>query len=268
MRGGLGFFLTKALLRRNVHGLGVGRLLFHSEVTMSFLARAACCVLSFATLLVASPSRACDCAPPPAAPEALAAAAAVFRGTVVGIGRAVDSKILVVFEVEAVWKGPQEEVLEVSTAENEALCGFGFEMGREYLVFAFGEAPDLLTNICTRTALSSEGDADALGPPLWVRGDPQSFQRGDVDSDGNLGMSDAVHLLGHLFLGEEAPSCQDAADANDDAVLDLGDAVHVLSFLFLGGPPPGPPFPACGPDPTADPLGCAQEGGCASARAD
>ena len=235
---------------------------------MSFLARAACRALSCATLLVASPSRACDCAPLPDAPEALAAAAAVFRGTVVDIGGAIDPRIRVVFEVEAVWKGPQEELLEVSTSENEALCGFGFEMGREYLVFAFGDAPDLFTNICMRTALSSEGDADALGPPLWVPGSPQSFQRGDSDSDGNLGMSDAIHLLGHLFLGEEAPSCLDAADANDDAVLDLGDAVHVLQFLFLGGPPPGHPFPACGPDPTADPLGCVQQVGCASARAD
>ena len=89
-----------------------------------------------------------------------------------------------------------------------------------------------------------------------------------MDSDGNLDVSDAVHLLGHLFLGEEAPSCLDAADTNDNAVLDLGNAVHVLQFLFLGGPPPGRPFPECGPDPTADSLGCAQQEACAPARVD
>jgi hypothetical protein len=232
---------------------------------MSSLVRpATIALLSGAAFLFGVPSRACDCAPPPAAPEALAAASAVFRGTVLEVSAPVEFRILVTFEVESVWKGPQEEVLSIVTADNEALCGFRFEAGREYLVFAFGEPEQLFTNICSRTALSHEGDADGLGPPLWVRGIPRTFLRGDTDADGSLDISDAIHLLGHLFLGEEAPSCVDAADANDDAVLDLGDAVHLLQFLFLGGPPPGQPFPACGPDPTPDSFGCAPQAGCAA----
>ena len=232
---------------------------------MSSLVRPVTIALLYcAAFLVAVRSHACDCAPPPNAPEALAAASAVFRGMVVDVSAAVDFRIRVTFEVESVWKGPREEVLNISTAEHEALCGFHFEAGREYLVFAFGEAQELFTNICSRTALSREGDADGLGPPVWVRGSPKSFRRGDTDADGSLDMSDAIRLLGHLFLGGEAPSCVDAADANDDAVLDLADAVHVLQFLFLGGPPPALPFPACGPDPTGDSFSCALEAGCAA----
>jgi hypothetical protein len=53
-----------------------------------------------------------------------------------------------------------------------------------------------------------------------------------------------------------APACLDAADGNDDGALGLTDAIYVLSHLFLGGPAPPPPFPAPGADPTPDGLDC------------
>jgi hypothetical protein len=52
-------------------------------------------------------------------------------------------------------------------------------------------------------------------------------------------------------------ACLDGADANDDGLVDITDAIRLLQHLFLGGgslPPPA----ACGGDPTADDLGCAQ----------
>lgn len=64
-----------------------------------------------------------------------------------------------------------------------------------------------------------------------------------------MDISDAVCLLGHLFLGSP-PSlpCGDGSvvdpanrallESNGDGGVDLSDAVYVLSFLFLGGPPP------------------------------
>ena len=70
-----------------------------------------------------------------------------------------------------------------------------------------------------------------------------------------MDLSDAVSILGWLFLGAREPSCPDAADANDDGGIDLSDAVYVLGWLFGGGPPPAAPgVAACGPDPSADPL--------------
>ncbi|MBI4605987.1 MAG: hypothetical protein HY721_28820 [Planctomycetes bacterium] len=72
--------------------------------------------------------------------------------------------------------------------------------------------------------------------PFWVRG--------DSNGDGTVDISDAVAVLGDLFLGVLArPACAEALDANADGRVDLSDAVFVLSFLFQGGADIPPPFP-------------------------
>ena len=82
------------------------------------------------------------------------------------------------------------------------------------------------------------------------------FIRGNCDGAGDLDLTDAVRLLGYLFLGDAAPPCLDACDADDSAQLDITDAVNVLGYLFLGDPAPPAPFPLAGTDPTPDALGC------------
>jgi PKD repeat protein len=72
---------------------------------------------------------------------------------------------------------------------------------------------------------------------------------GDCNQDSQLDISDAVCLLGHLFLG--SPSSLPCADGevadeanrelmnlNGDRSIDLTDAIHVLRYLFQGGPGP------------------------------
>ena len=72
---------------------------------------------------------------------------------------------------------------------------------------------------------------------------------GDLNQDGGVDISDAIALLGHLFLG--APSIlpcgggtlagqgnRSLADANIDGAVDLTDAIYLLLYLFGGGPPP------------------------------
>ncbi|MCZ6795588.1 MAG: hypothetical protein O7J95_18445, partial [Planctomycetota bacterium] len=81
-----------------------------------------------------------------------------------------------------------------------------------------------------------------------------AVENGDVNGDLARDLSDAVSLLGHLFLGGLAPvelrSCGTEppltrnGDANGDGALDVSDAIHLLGWLFSGGPPP---VPACGP---------------------
>lgn len=72
---------------------------------------------------------------------------------------------------------------------------------------------------------------------------------GDCNQDGDLDLSDAVCLLGHLFLGApEELACGDKTvgspanvsllDSNGDAGVNLSDAVHVLRYLFGGAGPP------------------------------
>jgi len=86
---------------------------------------------------------------------------------------------------------------------------------------------------------------------------PGGFIRGDANSDGLVDVSDAVSILGDLFLGRPAEAaCRDALDANDDGLVDISDAIFSLGYLFIGGPPIPAPYPTPGPDPTPDSLPC------------
>jgi hypothetical protein len=84
-----------------------------------------------------------------------------------------------------------------------------------------------------------------------------SFVRGNANDDASVDISDAVSILGFLFLGDAPPRCLDAADTDDDGVHVITDAVYLLAHLFIGGPAPPPPFPEPGTDLTADALDCA-----------
>ncbi|MBI4600790.1 MAG: LamG domain-containing protein [Planctomycetes bacterium] len=90
------------------------------------------------------------------------------------------------------------------------------------------------------------------------------FHRGDADNNGQLQLTDAIRILGFLFLGGVPPTCLDAGDADDNGVLQLTDAIRILGFLFLGGVPPeapGPPPNACGSDAGGE-LGCVEYTSC------
>lgn len=90
---------------------------------------------------------------------------------------------------------------------------------------------------------------------LDVEGRPQGlFKRGDIDGSLSVNLTDAIALLGYLFLGEAAPNCPDAADLDDSSKVDIADPISLLSFLFLGEAAPAIPFPNVGLDPTADRL--------------
>ncbi len=78
---------------------------------------------------------------------------------------------------------------------------------------------------------------------------PNSQLPGDCNQDGALDISDAICLLGHLFLGSPAtmpceggtvldPGNVALLDSNSDGMVDLSDAVRVLWYLFGGSPPP------------------------------
>ncbi|MBI4582863.1 MAG: carboxypeptidase regulatory-like domain-containing protein [Planctomycetes bacterium] len=82
------------------------------------------------------------------------------------------------------------------------------------------------------------------------------LRRGDCDNDAQSGLADVIALLTRLFLRGPAPACEAACDANADGGLDVSDGVYLLLHQFAGGPAPPPPWPDCGPDPTADPLPC------------
>ena len=91
------------------------------------------------------------------------------------------------------------------------------------------------------------------------------FLRGDYNADGIVDTIDMSDLLEWLSGGEDAPSCWDAADVNDNGVVELEDATYLEIFLQGSGPPPLPPYPDCGLDPTPDDsLDCEEHNYCDS----
>jgi hypothetical protein len=74
----------------------------------------------------------------------------------------------------------------------------------------------------------------------WIAEGAREFSapigRGDLDRNQRLDITDAINILGFLFLGSAPPFCRAVANANADDDVNIADAVYLLSFLFLGGP--------------------------------
>ena len=68
-----------------------------------------------------------------------------------------------------------------------------------------------------------------------VAQDAPTPRRGDVNSSGDLDITDAVRIFGILFVGDPPAACDAVADANADGVVNLSDGVFLLGFLFAGG---------------------------------
>lgn len=77
----------------------------------------------------------------------------IFVGKVAEIIENHDAHSVVVkFEVEKSWNKNFLNEITISTANDTAVCGYEFAVGKKYLVYANGESNNLTTNICTRTA--------------------------------------------------------------------------------------------------------------------
>jgi hypothetical protein len=92
-------------------------------------------------------------------------------------------------------------------------------------------------------------------PGRPVPSPPSLFLRGDSNGDGQVDISDVLHILFALYGGLPT-DCEDALDSNDDGRVNTADAIRLLEYLFLAGPDLPPPFPSAGPDPTVDGLDC------------
>jgi len=120
---------------------------------------------------------ACTCLPPESPERELERSTAVFAGEVTSVetpsGQITSSAdpVAITFEVYTVWKGPHTNTFTITTARSSASCGYAFEMGKEYLVYARGEADDLQVSLCSRTK-----------PLTRARGDLAELRKGNQTS--------------------------------------------------------------------------------------
>lgn len=117
----------------------------------------------------------CSCVRPGDVPRSLESAEAVFTGrvvamrdTIMGSAHGSWTQRVVTLRVDRAWKGAESGIVVVLTGSGGGDCGFPFERGESYLVYAHGRPGELLqTGICGRTAELSRAAADLrdLGEP-------------------------------------------------------------------------------------------------------
>lgn len=124
--------------------------------------------------------QACSCVAKLEISDSLNKADTVFAGKALSVKekgfsllKQTDNPIEVTFEVKEVWKGHVTQQLTVYSAMSSVSCGYTFEQGQDYLVFANANDGKLKTGICSRTATLAQASNDlmALGggsvpPPL------------------------------------------------------------------------------------------------------
>jgi hypothetical protein len=117
---------------------------------------------------------ACSCLPPGSPLEERERSSAVFRGTVVAIDQ-IGGVLRARVQVATVWKGSVTAETLIQTNNNSAACGFPFQIGGEYLIYADTTATEntaaqpvapFTASLCSRTQPISQaaGDLAALGP--------------------------------------------------------------------------------------------------------
>ncbi|MGH9753179.1 MAG: hypothetical protein ACREA2_10385 [Blastocatellia bacterium] len=137
---------------------------------------------------------ACSCAKAPAPCQAYAQAEAVFIGTPKEVSR-IESKDKIGygyrvfrFSVDQAFRGVNGSQVSVMTGRNDGDCGYGFKIGKQYLVYAYRihqKQETLSTSICTRTKPVRNADEDLevihglskASPGGWVFGEVFKFNR-------------------------------------------------------------------------------------------
>lgn len=152
---------------------------------------------------------ACTCAPYPTLLVEIARSDAVFAGTILDRidphagSRTISTGTIITYPVAVhqIWKGALPDTVEVGSARGGSSCGYPFEIGGTYLIFAHVHNGQLRVSLCSRTQDWSPWDSDtaALGA-LPVVGLPEA-----VDS------AIVVTLLDGLFA-KTAEEKQSAVD--------------------------------------------------------
>ena len=158
---------------------------------------------------------ACSCLPPGSPTESAAQASAVFRAQVVAVerleGRQGAQYQRATLRVSTVWKGAATSETVVYTGSNSADCGYTFQQGGEYVIYANTNTATndwpgggLTTSICSRTRPLAEAADDlaalGLGQPPTPNLPNTGSGADQITSSDPLVPSDLVIAAGLLAL--------------------------------------------------------------------
>lgn len=94
--------------------------------------------------------------------EALKTSSVVFRGTVASTDSTFDrDRTNFRFVVSTAWKGVQKGEIVITSASDSAACGYNFQTGVTYTVYAGGNPPS--TNSCLMLQVDEKRVRNALG---------------------------------------------------------------------------------------------------------
>ncbi|QQR54678.1 hypothetical protein IPG41_05830 [Candidatus Peregrinibacteria bacterium] len=119
-------------------------------------------LLASSAMLSTPRAQACSCVRPGTPAEELEASDVVFSGQVVGIDHATYGYD-VTLQVHESWKGEVKGKITVHTGMGGGDCGFNFEQGKDYLVYASQSDENYGVSICGLTGLLADSDTESLG---------------------------------------------------------------------------------------------------------
>ena len=81
-------------------------------------------------------------------------------------------------------------------------------------------------------------DFNLYGDPSLVREGAAAFICGDANSDEAVNVSDAIHLVNHIFAGGRPPQPLESGDVNCDNTCNISDAIWIINYIFAEGNQP------------------------------
>lgn len=137
--------------------------------------------------------------------KAFEGSTSVFSGEVISIEPKGEYEVSVKIKTSKVWKGERSKEFTVNTANQSAMCGYYFEVGKKYLVYANRSGEVLMTTSCSRTAVFDEsGDAKYLNKFLQdPKKLPDGIEKWEGKSSDKILENETIKVRLQKLLGEE-----------------------------------------------------------------
>ena len=127
----------------------------------------------------------------------------IFTGKVKLIEPAGNNQNRVQFDLIKVFKGAPGKVLEIKTAETTDACGYSFEIGKQYLVYATEKQFEV--NLCSRTRFITDASEDLMklehGSPKPSPRDPFVEMTGDQISSHTSSVPKELNITNAVIVG-------------------------------------------------------------------